>query len=253
MSLIDLQRDIQSVCLADEPDASALNRLGNERIFLIYRDMVRKRLYGELKVALKRTYAAAGDEVFSAVFSKFMMQKPPRCRFFHDLPVEFSAMAEQEFRDRHAVPEYVVDLLLYEAARWQVSDLPGPDEGAAELVEFDFDLPTVLHSAVRLLALQHPVHTKAPAGGAYARKATYLVVYRPTDADRVHSLRIAAHTHAVVQHLQREGGNMSDAIKRVSQLRGIVIDQTFLNALCGELAILVDKRILLGARSPALD
>lgn len=45
MSLIDLERDIQKVCLEREADPAALKRLGREDIFQIYRDMVRRRLY----------------------------------------------------------------------------------------------------------------------------------------------------------------------------------------------------------------
>ena len=249
MSLVDLQRDIQSVCLADEPDAATLKRLGNERIFRIYRDMVRRRLYGELKNAFGRTHAAAGDEAFKAVFSKFMTEQPPRRRFFHDVPVEFAAMAAPVFRDSADVPPYAVDLLLYEAARWQVSDLPGVTKSDSSVVEFDFELPTILHPTVRLLALDHPVHTKAPADGVYSRKPTYLLLYRATDADRVHWLSIRAHTHALLLQLQSEGGTMTHAIRQLSQSQGVVVDGDFIDTLCGELAAFVDKQVILGSRS----
>ena len=247
MALIDLQRDVQAVCLDREVDEEKLSRLGDERVFRIYRDMVRRRFYSELKIALPRSYLAAGDAAFDIAFAAFMAERPPRRRFFHDVPVEFSEVAEPLFRKGGTATPYAADMILYESACWKVSDIPADQPEVSELTEFDFDLPTALHPTVRLLALEYPVHIHHEDEREYVKKPTRLVLYRPDDADRVRYLSVSARSHAVLMYVHTHGCTMTEAIKKVSQAQHFAVDQRFLEKFCTLLADLVDRRIILGS------
>lgn len=247
MSLIDLQRDVQAVCLDREVDEQRLSRLGDERVFRIYRDMVRRRVYGELKIALPRSCLAAGEAAFDTAFATFMTERPPRRRFFHDVPVEFAEVAEPLFRKGGTAKPYAADMMLYESACWKVSDMPADVPEAFELTEFDFELPTVLHPTVRLLALEYPVHIHHEDEREYVKKPTPVVLYRPDDADRVRYLSVSARGYAVLMHVHTHGCTMTEAIKQVSQAQHFAVDQSFLEKFCALLADLVDRRVILGS------
>ena len=66
--LIDVERRVVRTCFSPEADTEDLRALGDERIWSIYRDMVRARLLGECKQALPRTLKAAGAESFERAF-----------------------------------------------------------------------------------------------------------------------------------------------------------------------------------------
>ena len=83
MALIDVQRAVRSVCFDAEPPTAALADLGEAKVWLIYRELARTRLLGEVRHALPRTCASAGAERIERAFRQHLDRDPPRTRFFH--------------------------------------------------------------------------------------------------------------------------------------------------------------------------
>ncbi|HTU56850.1 MAG TPA: putative DNA-binding domain-containing protein, partial [Polyangiales bacterium] len=91
MGLIDLQRQILSLCFEETPSEATLAELGQRDAWLTYREMIRDRLLRELRIALPRTRVLVGDDAFHAAFAHYLARQPPRTRFFRELVNEFVA------------------------------------------------------------------------------------------------------------------------------------------------------------------
>jgi hypothetical protein len=247
MSLIDVQRAAVELCCGPEPSSEQVAALGDERVWRLYRELIRKRLLGELRIALKRTYAAAGAEPFARAFEQHLREGPPRTRFFHALVAEFVRDAAPLFRSDPGLPPYLGDLAEYEAALWTVSDLD--DRAPPQVAEFAFDRPPVLAPAQRLLALRHAVHVVAQGVDGYQRADVYLCVHRRPDEKRAKTWTLNAVTFALMQHFSRSPeATVGDAVQQVARERGIAVDQNFLDGLCTVLADFIERGILLGSR-----
>lgn len=250
MALVDLERDVQRLCLATAAPTDTLERLGDARVWGVYRDMVRRRLLSELKHAYRRTHAAVGDSLFREAFTHYMAETPPRERYFHAIPAGFEATARAFFQDHPAAPAHACDLVSYEAARWAVSDLddriPDP-EGVGEL---SFDGRPVISPALRVLRLGHPVQRTAPEEG-YPQGTFYVALHRASDDQPVKAWSLNRVAYQLLLELQREPESLTCAIQTLSQSLSIAIDQPFLDGLCATLADFCERRIVLGSRAPA--
>jgi hypothetical protein len=244
-ALVDLERDVVELCFGPEPDAEQCRRLGDERVWRIYRDSIRNRLRGELKVAFKRTAAAAGD-AFEDAFAEFLRSAPPRTRFFHAVVSSFADSAVPCFARLAGAPPYLADLCAYEAALWEVSDLP--DAVPGELAEFAFDRGLVLSPALRWLALGHAVHVEPDADGGYARGECYLCVHRRPEEKKARTWTVNAVTYDLMQRLAGSGDTVAEALQHVAVQRALAVDDKFVEGLCSVLADFLERSIILGAR-----
>jgi hypothetical protein len=245
MSLIDLQRDAVELCCGPEPTPAQLATLGDERIWRLYRELIRKRLRGELKLALRRTHAAAGEAAFERAFEHHLRRDPPRTRFFHAVVAEFARSAAPFFREDPALAPYLGDLCEYEAALWAVADLP--DASAEPLAEFAFDKRPVLAPALRLLALRHAVF-EPRADGGYRQGEFYLCIHRRPEDKRARPWTLNAVTFALMQRFATGAPTVSEAVQQVAAERAIALDSKFVDGLCTVLADFIDRGIILGAR-----
>jgi hypothetical protein len=247
MSLVELQRAAVELCCGPEPSAQQVAVLGDERIWRLYRELIRKRLLGELKIALPRTYAAAGAEAFARAFDHHMRVEPPRTRFFHALVGGFAHGAAPLFRDDASLPPYLGDLCEYEAAVWTVSDLD--DRLAlAPATEFAFDRPALLAPALRLLALRFAVHAP-PGNGGYESGEFHLCIHRRPEEKKSKTWTLNAVTFALMRRFESAPQeSVSEAVQHVAGERGIAVDESFLDGLCTVLADFIERGILLGPR-----
>lgn len=246
MALIDLQRSIVELCLSEEPNAEQLANLGNQRVWSLYRELIRTRILRELRLTFRRTHAAVGREAFEHAFEHYLHAQPPRVRFFHALGADFAVSAEPMFRADPSLPAHAADLLIYEAALRTVADLP--DATAVSLDEFAFDRVPVLAPALRLLELGHAVHRKPRVPGDYERAPTYLCVHRGPEEARARTWMLNSVSYDLMQRFAIGGQTVTDTINALATQRGTAIDQNFLDGLCTVLADFIDKGVILGAR-----
>jgi hypothetical protein len=245
MALVDLEREVVELCFGPEPSAEQCRRLGDERIWRIYRDSIRNRLRSELKFALKRTHAAAGA-AFERAFAQFLQEAPPRTRYFHGVVGCFAESARAFFTREPGVPAYLADLCAYEAALWAVSDLP--DAAPAGLDEFAFDREPVLAPALELLALGHAVHAAPDAHGNYAHGDVYLCVHRRAEEKKARTWSVNAVTFDLMHRFRRGGESVTTALQQVAAQRGIALDEPFIDGLCTVLSDFIERGVILGVR-----
>lgn len=245
MALVDLEREVVELCFGPEPSAEQCRRIGDERIWRIYRESIRNRLRSELKFALKRTHAEAG-EAFERAFAQFLQEAPPRTRYFHAVVGCFADSARAFFAREPGVPAHLADLCAYEAALWAVSDLP--DASPSGLDEFSFDREPVLAPALALLALGHAVHAAPDVNGDYARGEVYLCVHRRADEKKARTWSVNAVTFDLMGHFQRGGQSVTTALQQVAAQRAIALDEPFIDGLCTVLSDFIERGVILGVR-----
>jgi hypothetical protein len=245
MALIDVQRSVVSACFGPEPRAEELAALGDARIWRIYRDSIRNRLRGELKVAFKRTYAAA-EASFERAFAEFLSGAPPRTRYFHAVVGCFAESAVAFFARDPEAPAFTADLCAYEAALWTVSDLP--DAAPEASAEFAFDRRPLLAPALRFLTLGHTVHEPPAVDNGYAAREVYLCVHRRPEEKKARTWAMNAVTSDLMQRFASSDETVAEAVQQVAHKRGIAVDEAFIDGLCTVLADFIDRGVILGAR-----
>jgi hypothetical protein len=246
VSLIELQRELLQLCCGPAPTEAQLARVGDPRVFGLYRELIRNRLRGELKHALKRTHAAVGAAAFERAFERHMLLDPPRTRFFHALVSAFEKSAVPVFESDPSVPAYVGDLCRYESALWTVGDLP--DVAPEVAGEFAFDKVPVLSPALRLLALRHAVHQKPADDGGYAAGEFYVCIHRRPEESKPKIWALNALAFELLRQLATASQPAASAIQQVAAARGIAMDEKFVDGLCTVLADAIERGIVLGAR-----
>ena len=245
MALVDLERAVVALCFGPMPSEEQLAAVGEPRVWGVYRRLVRSRFREEHKRAFKRTYALLGREAFEDVLVHHLAHDPPRTRYFHAIAAELARSAVPYLRARADVPAYAADLLAYEAALWTVSDLP--DWLAEAPSEVGFDKRPVLAPALRLLALDHPVHD-ARAEALYAPKPTYLCVHRRPQDKRARTWVVNAMSHALLLRFSRGDETIADSVRHVASARGAAVDTRFVDGLSSVLATAIERGVLLGGR-----
>jgi hypothetical protein len=252
MSLAELQRHATKLCLGPVPSEGALAELGDPRIWRLYRDMVRNRLRGELRFALRRSHAALGDALFDRLVDAWLEQAPPTSRPFHGIVLDFARYAEPRARavaasePDAAMPAFGADLIAYEAALWAVSDLDDRLDGAP--AELSFDKPPLLTPARCLLVLKHAVNENAQAGGGYRAGEISLCVYRRPEDATARTFVLNATMHALMRELEAGDVTLTDAVQRVARARKLQVDAAFIDGLCTVLADFTERGLLLGSK-----
>jgi hypothetical protein len=240
MGLIDLQRQILSLCFDETPSEAALSALGQREAWLTYREMIRERLIRELRLALPRTRALVGDGAFVAAFTHQLEHDPPRERYFRQVVAGFVQHALPLWAADPQLPAACADLARYELALWEARDMPLPL--SAGLAEFSFERVAAVSSALRLLMLDHAVRP----GEDLSARPQYLCVQRV--AERTKVWRLTPTTFQLLERLAREDAPVSDVVKQVAQASGSHIDAEYLDSLCGTLAQFLEVGIILGSR-----
>jgi hypothetical protein len=203
--------------------------------------LVRERLWRELRAALPRSYAAVPEAMFERTFVWHLEHRPPRSRYFRDLVPEFVHSALPLWAAEASLPSHCRDLLRYELALWEVSDLE--HDPGCELVEFAFDRVPVASPALRLLALEHTVQLQD-----VERTPTWLCVHRAADSERARSYRLNQTTHALLSRLCSGRETVTESVNRLAAEQGARVDARYVDGLCEALAQFLEVGILLGSR-----
>jgi hypothetical protein len=242
--LADRAKAMQRVCFGSEPSEADLELLGSRERWLIYRDLVRNRLNQVIGVALARTKNAIGNEAFTRIVDEWYGAGGPTTRYLRFVPSELAEFAIPIWQRTEA--PWIADLAGYEITTWEVRHGPRDPEPSHE---FAFDRKPVLGTAVKVVRLAYPVHTKPTPDAGYEPEATLLCVYRdknhkaiprklnPMAADLLDAWRAADRT-------------VAESVQEVAAAHGTQIGPEFIDKLSTLIADFIQRGILLGGHSP---
>jgi len=242
MGLVDVQRELVRLCFAAQPPLPAAGEGG----LLVYRELVRERMLGQLRVALPRSCALLPEGALERAVALHLAHEPPRTRYFRELVGCFVASALPACQADASLDPACGDLLRYELALWELLDCeehPADSHGSVR-EEFSFDKRPVTSAALRLLTVSHSVHLPGELqAGTY-----FLCLHRPSDAERPVTYTLTKVTHAFLQQLMRGEDTLTHTVKQLATQSGATIDTAYLDALCETLAQFLERGILLGSR-----
>ena len=246
MALIDLERAVLSICFRAQPPELHLAELGERRSWLMYREMVRDRLFGEIRAALPRSRQLLGDAALLEAFTLHLDRDPPRTRYFREIVLAFVHSALPLWAADASVARLSLDMVRYEAALWEVRDLAA--NLAEPCLDFAFDRVPVVCPALRLLRVDHAVHHKADEEGRYAEGSQRLCVHRASDTDSVRTWTLTETTFELLQRWQRGDCTVAESVQQLGKARALRIDAAFVDAPGTTLAQFIEIGIVLGSR-----
>jgi hypothetical protein len=246
MGLIDVERAVLSVCFRAEPPEAALQALGDRDRWLLYRELTRERLLREIQFALPRSCAAMGGANLQRAFSVHLDRDPPRTRFFREVVLAFAASARATFDGDRSLPGYLHDLIRYEAALWEVSDLEAAAPG--DIQDFSFDRAPVVTPALRLLHVTHAVHVPADAQSSCAPGEFWLCVQLDPEDARSRTWSLNRTNYLLLAEFQAAERSAADGVQHVAKQLGRRVTQAFVDHLCESLAQWIEVGIVVGSR-----
>lgn len=234
MTLAAYQDALCALAFGREPPAALAD-------FAVYREMIRARLFGMAQVAFRRSWALVGVRPCDASFARYLATQPPTSPLVREVIADFAPFAvDDELGDE---APFARDLLRFEAAKWRASDAPFAPPGA--LAEVDFEGTLVLNPTLSVLMLAHSVDQDVPAPAA----PHALLVYRRADEDDVHWYRASSLFGALLQRAQGGDYAFGALLREALSARALVADEALLSELAGELALAVERSVLLGVRA----
>jgi hypothetical protein len=246
MALIDVERAVLSICFRAEPPESALRALGEPDRWLLYRELTRDRLLREIQFALPRSCAAIGAANVQRAFVAHLDRDPPRTRFFREVVTAFAQSALTTFEGDASLPSYARDLIRYEAALWEVSDL----EVAAPsgVAEFSFDRVPIVTPALRLLHVRHAVHLLPDSKASCTPGEFWLCVQLDPEDSHSRTWSVNRTSYMLLAEFQRAECSAADGVQAVAKQLGRRVTPQFVDHLCESLAQWIEVGILVGSR-----
>lgn len=247
MNLREYQRAVLRVSLASEADAADLRALQDERVYGLYRHMIRTRLLGMTKVAFKQASAALASEAFDACFARYLAACPPRSPYIRDVVADFGPFAGADRALLASGPPFLADLLAFEEHKWRLAYLPGtyPRPGDEGLRELDFEGRPVWNFSLRLLPLSYAVQLSADAPEPCAG---VLLMYRPCGVDEVRWYLGEPFFVALVRRSFGCDESLAELVQREAAARGEAVDAPLLEGLATSLTLALERGLLLGVR-----
>jgi hypothetical protein len=247
VSLDELQRALGRVCLKRSVGDEDLARLGGraER-WMLYRTMVRSRLFDSVAGGMPRVRTTLGDERFRARFDAFLDERPPHTRLIRAVTSEFTRFLETlQSDDETPVDGVARDLARFEAARLDVLSEDAPD--TSPLAPFSMEFPPTLTPAHRIVRTTYDVHLPTGHEG-HAAGAWTLLVYRDEATQRAETLVLSETATELVEAMARGIDGTTACIREVIARHGGAPDAAFLESVAALLATLIERGVLLGVR-----
>ena len=224
--------------------AAGLPELAAERL-AIYRVMVHARLRDAVADFLPKTVARLGRPRLRGEIAQFMAEAAPKAPQFWRLTGEFLAWAQPRWAVDASLPDYLLDLALYEWADAEVGNDPAGGE-AASGEPLALDRPVQLDGTVRLRRYRFAVH-QASETEAPAASPTALLLYRDRNEHQVRVLELTPRAAAVTARLLA-GEPLQAALTGACAELEVALDDEFLAAMAGYFADLAERGALLGAK-----
>ncbi len=242
MTLEEYQRALVTLSFAEAPALSEYGPL------VLYRELVRSRLFAMAQNAYRRSWAALGEARANARFARFLAAHPPASPLIREVIAAFAAFALRDGLLFEGAPAFAPTLLRFEAAKWRVACAPDSAPSSA-LRELDFEGALALNPTLELVALEHAIDGHGEP--SLAVDPQVLLVYRRPEEDEVHWYRAPWFLSDLLALAQESEGSLSELLPRVLSARGHVADEAFLHELAAALAVAVERRVLLGVRASA--
>ncbi len=247
-SLEEVQRAFSRICTDATPSEAdlALLHAPRER-WLLYRRMVRARLFAMARSGLPRTIAALGEPRFEAAMRDYLAQGGVRSRFIRDVVNELVEHALPRWVADPALPPHLGDLARYEAVKWQVASVewPRPEPVADEL---EFEGVPVHNPTVRALAVRFRVDRDDERQDEALDAEHRVLLYRRPDGAPVHGYVLDPRAAELYDAWCVPDRSFADGVRAVLAARGAAPDPTFVDSMAGLLAGLVERAIILGSR-----
>ena len=244
----DVQRAFQRICLAPVPPADDLAALhAPEERWLLYRRMVRSRLFRMLRNGLPRTSEVLGKERFDAAVVTYLAGGGPKSRFIRDIVHELVDEALPGWEGDPSVPTHLPDLARYEAVKWRVSSVEWPvtDETADEL---DFEGVPVHNPSVRATTLSFRVDRRDERQDEPLDEPRRLLVYRKPGGAKIYSYLLGPLGAELYDAWQEPDRSLADGVRALLAARSEEPAPEFVDRMAGVLAGLVEHTIILGSR-----
>lgn len=246
-SLTELQRAFTRVCFDLEPQPSDLATLTSDpERWLMYRRMVRSRLFDMARSGLPRTATSLGKARFDAAVRAYLAERAPHTRFIREVVHELVDHALPGWAADPELPAHTADLVRYEDAKWRVGSA---EWEAREAVDFDFEAIPVLNPTLRTLSVGYRVDKIGDEGEAPVAldEPHLVVVYRKPESPRIFTYVLNAIGGALFTAWQVERP-CADGVRAVMEELGRGPDPRFVDGMAGVLADLVEQQIILGSR-----
>lgn len=242
--MIESQESFRAVILDRAPAERDLGRLGGEGWrWLVYRRLVRNRLYETIEHCFGCLFERIGQERSGALVDRFLAERASRSPYLRDVPGEFLEWLERA--GKGDLPAYGLDLARFE---WAELSAAYTEDEARSILDFAMELPAALSPAHRLLWLKHPVHRDGELG---EETPVVLCVYRDPRSFEVHTLELSPITGALLREFARAERPVVDVVRDVAREYGAIVDSAFVEALSAVIADLIERGVIVGSLARA--
>jgi len=247
-SLAEVQRAFTRICFDIEPPEEDLARLSPPRErWLMYRSMVRSRLFGMCRNGLPRTVETLGRPAFDAAVTRYLAEHGPRSRYIREIVDELLDHALPTWEADASLPPHLCDLARYEATKWRVASVewPATEPTAAEL---DFEGVPVHNPTVAWTEVRHAVHRKDDERDRPLDAPRRVLVHRKPDDPKIYALGLTPEGAALYDAWREPERSFADGVKAHLAAAGVAPDAAFVDRMATVLAQLVERQIILGSR-----
>ncbi len=242
--LAEVQRAISRICFDETPSEADLAALHSDRDrWLMYRRMVRNRLFAMVRSGLPKTSELIGKEAFDAAVSSYFADRRPRTRFIREVVHELVAHALPQWESDPAMPAHLGELVRYEEAKWRVASMPSESPAHKK---FEFEAVPVFSRTIATVELRHRVDKDPLAPPPLDVAALALVFRKPGDA-RTYTL-VLDDLKKRLFAAWRGGESCADGARTVLADLGQEPDAQFVDTMAGLLADLIDGKVILGSK-----
>lgn len=249
-SLPEVQRAFTRICFDREPSDDDLALLhDDERRWIMYRNMVRSRLFSMMRQGLPKTAALLGEQTFDDTVAGYLAEHAPRTRFIREVVHELVAYAVPRWKQRDDLPPHLLDLVRLESTKWAVGSLEWPSTPAVS-DELDFEGRPVLNPTVRDLPLGYRVD-KDPRSPAELDAPHRALVYRKPSSTRLFTYVLnpmGAQLFDAWRRAALDGGSFAGGTREVLAANDRAPDARFIDGMATVLADLVEQSVFLGSR-----
>jgi len=219
--------------------------------WVVYRELVRRRLRETVRLAVPRSVARLGP-LFDEYFSRFLAERGPRTHYLREVTTELLDFCEPLFAGDPRVPAYALDLARHEALGVAVASAVERPRGARELGELDLERGLVFIESARVVRYGFAVH-RLPADEADRsepeRRPAALFVYRSAE----HEVRYLEVTPICAEILERllAGDSLRLALEGACQAESAALNAGVVDGTAAVLADLAERGAVLGGADGA--